>query len=117
MGKKKTTTTTTKHDDKQEKLRDLLESKIYSDYLSICLYHSCISLSIFSHIFVETYYVQGASPVAQMVKSLFAMQETLVRSLGWDNSLQYSCLEKPTVRKAWQATVHECMGPQNVKHG
>ena len=28
----------------------------------LCLYHSCISLSIFSHIFVETYYVQGGFP-------------------------------------------------------
>ena len=25
---------------------------------------------------------------------------------GYDNPLQYSCLENPTVRGAWQATVH-----------
>ena len=43
------------------------------------------------------------SLVAQMVKNLPAMQETWVRSLGWEdplkgghgNPLQYSCLENP----------------------
>ena len=30
----------------------------------------------------------GASPVAQLVKSLPAMQETWVRSLGWEDSLE-----------------------------
>ena len=42
------------------------------------------------------------------------MQETWVRFLdqedplekGNGNTLQYSCLEKPTDRGAWQATVH-----------
>ena len=33
--------------------------------------------------------VQGwASQVAQMVKNLPAMQETVVRSLGWEDSLE-----------------------------
>ena len=42
-----------------------------------------------------------ASLVAQMVKNLPTMEETWVRSLGWDaggghgNPLQYSCLENP----------------------
>ena len=42
------------------------------------------------------------------VKNLPAMQETQVRSLGWDgNPFQYSCLEKnPMDRRAWQAIVH-----------
>ena len=43
-----------------------------------------------------------------------AMQETQVQSLsqeylleeGMANPLQYSCLEKPMNRGAWQATVH-----------
>ena len=42
------------------------------------------------------------SLVAQMVKHLTAMQETQVRSLGWEdplekdgNPFQYSCLENP----------------------
>ena len=30
----------------------------------------------------------GASPVAQLVKSLPAMQETWVRSLGWEDPLE-----------------------------
>ena len=55
------------------------------------------------------------SLVAQMIKRLPTMQETQVRSLGWEdrssgegngNPLQYSCLENPTDREMWQATVH-----------
>ena len=56
----------------------------------------------------------GASLVAQMVKNLPVMQETQVQSLGWEdplekgngNPLQYSCLENPMDRGAWQATVY-----------
>ena len=53
--------------------------------------------------------------VAQMVKNPPAVQEeTQVRSLGQEDSpgegngnpLQYSCLENPMDREAWQATVH-----------
>ena len=55
-----------------------------------------------------------ASPVAQMVKNLPAMQETWVQSLGREyspgegngNPLQYSCLENSMDRGAWWATVH-----------
>ena len=57
-----------------------------------------------------------ASLVAQTVKNLPIMQETWVRSLGWEeplegghgNPLQYSCLggDSPPVRGAWQATLH-----------
>ena len=53
-------------------------------------------------------------PVAQTVKNLPAMQETWVRSLGqkdplekgMTHPLQYSCLENPMDRGAWQAAVH-----------
>ena len=63
----------------------------------------------------------GSSLVAQMVKNLPAMQETRVQSLGREdplerghgNPLQYSCLENPMDRGAWQATVH---GSQRVGH-
>ena len=56
-----------------------------------------------------------ASLVAQMVKSLPAMQETQVWFLAQEDSpgegncnpLQYSCLENPTDRGAWQVTPHE----------
>ena len=51
--------------------------------------------------------------MAQTVKNLPAMWETWVQSLVWEdplegnsNPLQYSCLENPTDRRAWQATVH-----------
>jgi len=55
------------------------------------------------------------SPImAHMVKSLSAMRETQVQSLGWEdppgegngNLLQYSCLENPVAGGAWWATVH-----------
>ena len=50
-----------------------------------------------------------ASLVAQMVKTLLTMQDTWVRSLGWEdplekdngNPLQYSCLENPMEGGAW----------------
>ena len=53
-----------------------------------------------------------ASLVAHRVKNLPAKQETWDQSLGWEdplengNPLQYSCLENPMDRGAWQATVH-----------
>ena len=60
----------------------------------------------------------GDFPIAQMVKNLPAVQETWVQSLGSipgsgrspgggnGNLLQYSCLENPMDRGAWQAEVH-----------
>ena len=53
-----------------------------------------------------------ASPVAQTVKNLPAVQDTWIQSLGQDpgegngNPLQYSCLKNPLNREAWWATVH-----------
>ena len=52
--------------------------------------------------------------MAQRIQYLPAMQETWVQSLGWEdpvekemgNTLQYSCLENPTDRGAWRATIH-----------
>ena len=52
--------------------------------------------------------------VAQSVKNLPAVQETRVRSLGWEDPLekematplQYPCLENLMDRGAWWATVH-----------
>ena len=52
--------------------------------------------------------------VIQTVKNLRAMQETWIRSLGWEDSsgegngspLQYSCVENAMDREAWWATVH-----------
>ena len=55
-----------------------------------------------------------ASLVAQRVKNPLIMQESWIQFLdredplekGHGNPLQYSCLENPTDRGAWQATVH-----------
>ena len=52
--------------------------------------------------------------VAQMIKTLPALQEAQFQSLGWEDSLvkgmathsQYSCLENSTDRGDWQAIVH-----------
>ena len=60
---------------------------------------------------------QGVSQVTQWVKNLpevKEMQETWVQSLtqedphggGHGNPLQYLCLENPTGRGAWRATVY-----------
>ena len=56
-----------------------------------------------------------------MVKNLPAMLETCIQFLGWErlpgegngNPLQYSCLENPMDRGAWQVTVH---GVARVRH-
>ena len=54
--------------------------------------------------------------MTQQVKNPPTMQETQetqVRSLGWEDPLeegmatQYSCLENPMDRGAWQAAVHK----------
>ena len=60
--------------------------------------------------------VSGASLIAQLAKNLPTMQETRVQSLGQEdllekelangNPLQYSCLENPMRRGAWEAIVH-----------
>ena len=53
--------------------------------------------------------------MAQVVKNMPSVQEVQVQSLGRKdpleedmatNSLQYSCLENPMDRGAWQAAVH-----------
>ena len=61
------------------------------------------------------------SLIARLVKTLPAVQETRVWSLGQEdppgegngNPLQYSCLENPMDRGAWWATVH---GVARVRH-
>ena len=62
----------------------------------------CVCVCVYTHIY-------RASLVAQLVKNLFAMQETWVQFLGWEdfpgegngNPLQHSCLENPMDRGAW----------------
>ena len=63
----------------------------------------------------------GSSPVAQLAKNLPEMQVTQIQFLGQEerngegsgNPFQYSCLENPMDRGAWQATVH---GVARVRH-
>ena len=58
--------------------------------------------------------IKAHHSVPQRVKSLPAMQKTLVHSLGWEdpsgdgngNPLQFSCLGNPIDRGARQATIH-----------
>ena len=90
---------------KKKKNRILSSSSmlLVSTLLNI-LQHQCIMLELQALAFL----------LAQMVKNLPAMQETQVWSLGWEDplenemptQLQYSCLENPTDRGVWWATVH-----------
>ena len=59
----------------------------------------------------EGIHVYQASLVAQLVKNLPAMQETLVQFLGWEDPLQTEMATHPSIL-AWiilrtEATVHE----------
>ena len=82
---------------------------------------TCISLLVSGEGFDMWLSLVGASLVAQRLKSLPAMWETRVRSLGSGrspgegngNPLQYSCLENPMDRGARWATVHRT---QRVRH-
>ena len=70
----------------------------------------------------ETIYTPlWTSLVAQMVKNLFAMHETWVRSsLGWEDPLEEGMATHssilawriPMVRGAWRAAVHGVTGSQ-----
>ena len=53
-------------------------------------------------------YLEGASLVAQLVNHLPAMQETLVRFLGWEDPLEK---EEATRKYSWPSLV-----AQMVKH-
>ena len=57
---------------------------------------------------------RGASLVAQLVKNMSAMQETLIQSLGWEDPLEKETATHSSIlayripmdRGTWQATVH-----------
>ena len=78
-----------------------------------------IRLSLSSHKILHPLCLSGASVVAQMVKNLPAMQETPVRSLGWEDPLemematpfQYTCQENPWTE---EPGVLQSMGSQRV---
>ena len=62
--------------------------------------------------------------MAQMVKNLSAMQETLVRTLGQEDPLDKKMathsnilnLENPMDRGAWWATVHGVTKESDMRH-
>ena len=70
--------------------------------------------SFLKNYFILLEYSCLAFRAAQLIKNLPSVQETWVRSLGWEDSLekgngnshQYSCLENSIDRGAWRATVH-----------
>ena len=59
----------------------------------------------FEHLFIcsdfITGYISGDSFVAQMVKNLYAMQETRVRSLGWEDPLKKGMVTHSSIL-AWR---------------
>ena len=67
--------------------------------------------------FPTFYRIMRISLVIQTVKNLSVVQGTPVRILGQgrspeegnSNTVQYSCLENPSDRGTWQATVHGVM--------
>ena len=83
---------------------------VVSEFLS----HTQVRNKFSNYVQVFFFLWGGPSLVAQRLKSLLAMRETWVRSLGWErslgegngNPLQYSCLENSMDRGAWWATVH-----------
>ena len=82
-----------------------------------CLQNSLGLMDLTPQSFMSNHGVFGASLVAQLVMNLPAMQETWVQFLGWEDPLEkemathssileYSVLENPMDRGAWQAIVH-----------
>ena len=96
-----------------------------STMISLTLAIICRSTKLLQQIKVfhrePPYYVDWASLVTQTVKNPPAMQETWVRSLGWEDPPEegmatHSCIlawRIPTDRGAWQA---KSMGWQRVGH-
>ena len=74
-----------------------------------------------SGIYLEVSMLDGASLVAQMVKSLPVMQETWVRSLSWEDPLEKGMATHSSIL-AWEIPWREkpgglqSMGLQRVGH-
>ena len=72
--------------------------------------------------YMDTSYIRLGFPGGSVVKSLHAMQETRVRSLGWEDPLEegiatYSSTlawRLPMDRGAWWATVHRVTQSQTL---
>ena len=76
---------------------------------------------VFQHWALDSDLVSSYSLVAQMVKSLSAMQETWVQSLHWEDSLEKEMATHPSIL-AWKILWMEepgrlqSMGSQRVRH-
>ena len=85
-----------------------------TDGMAILMYAVLTLPSTTKVLFRIRLHQEGASQMAQMVKNLPAMQETLVWSLSWGRSpgerngylFQCSCLENSMDRGSWQAIVY-----------
>ena len=56
--------------------------------------------------------MKWASPIAQLVKNLPAMQETWIQSLGWEDPLEKKRLPTPVF---WPGEVHGLYNPWGRK--
>ena len=77
-------------------------------YRSMCV---CVCVDVYVHINLVCMDISWTSQVVLLVKNMQEVSDT-VSVLGQEdpleegNPLQYSCLENPMDREAWQATVH-----------
>ena len=84
---------------------------------STCTYHPVTKKQIHLIYLLET----EASLVAQMVKNLPAMQETQVRSLGWEDSLEKGMVTHSSILAwripwIWEPGRLQSMGTQRAGH-
>ena len=70
-------------------------------------YYGCIKFEV-------AYWRSRASLVAQTVKRLFAMQETRVQSLGWEDPLEKG-METHSSTLAWETPWTELGGVQSMR--
>ena len=80
------------------------------------------SFSDFIYLCIKTFYfILGTSLVVQTVKNLPAMQETHVRSLGWNDTVEKGMATQSSIL-AWRISWTEepgwleSMGSQRVRH-
>ena len=77
-------------------------------YRSMCV---CVCVDVYVHINLVCIDISWASQVVRLVKNMQEVRDTVSipgqeDPLEEGNPLQYSCLENPMDREAWQATVH-----------
>ena len=90
-------------------------------YGSETILYDSIVVNIYQCVFIKTDEIYRASLVAQTVKHLSAMQETQVRSLGWEDPLEKEMAAHSSIL-AWEISWTEgpgglqSMGSQRVRH-